>query len=589
MSYNTSMQISTQIACVIIISCSTASWLYMMIALLKRYLHLLQLDDYQPVRMIRASWKSWAGSILALDLAGLIIYYIVSRGLLHDSAADTAHWYVIGLVLSSVSLWIAGTVIRGLRTNRKLKTAKKSLIMTSRAKRIFWVGLGLILATITLAFLVKRFFWFGITSEPGIAYSSTNRLILAVFVSMYFASCITPVWLSAAVLILHPVEKLIQQHYMKDAKRTLAEIRPMVIGITGSYGKTGTKEMLAAMLAEKYNVFRPPGSYNTLMGVTRVIREQLRPFHEVSVVEMGAYRIGSIEKLCRLVQPSHGIITIIGVQHLERFKSRAAIQHAKGELVRSLPQDGFAVLNGNDPLCVQIGDDFAGRIIYFGIDSESIDAPPSDQVDASKHPRVTASGIEIYADGSEFTLNFPDGDRSEVRIPLLGRGAIANATAAAAMADALEVPRRKIISVLTSLPQVRHRLEFIKGGNGVFIIDDAFNSNPVGASYALEVLSQSKTGRRILVTPGIVELGHLEEEANHSFGFQAASACDLVVLVGHERIKSIRNGLLEGGFDERNIWTVPTFKEGMVRLDDYTESGDTILLENDLPDQYEGK
>jgi UDP-N-acetylmuramoyl-tripeptide--D-alanyl-D-alanine ligase len=364
---------------------------------------------------------------------------------------------------------------------------------------------------------------------------------------------------------------------MADAQRILAEVRPLVVGITGSYGKTGTKEILAAMLADRYNVFRPPGSYNTLMGVTRAIREGLRPYHEAFVVEMGAYRQGSIARLCELVKPSHGLITIIGLQHLERFGSQKAIQKAKGELIEALPTDGIAVLNGDDPLCREIGGRRRGTVFYFS----------TDPVAAAKPDTLAARNVTITTTGSDFDLFFPDGEVVPVHLSLLGRAAVSNAVAAAAMADRLGVARAGIARACASIPHVRHRLEPRTGDGGVTVIDDAFNSNPIGATGALEVLAMSK-GRRILVTPGMIELGEKEESANYEFGLQAAKSCDLAVLIGVNRIEPIRRGLLEGGMMDENVWIAATLTEGLERLQTVLKSGDTMLLENDLPDQYAG-
>ena len=174
-----------------------------------------------------------------------------------------------------------------------------------------------------------------------------------------------------------------------------------------------------------------------------------------------------------------------------------------------------------------------------------------------------------------------------VHLSLLGRSAIHNAAAAAAMADQLGVPRKSIVAALARMPHVKHRLEPIKQEGGITVLDDAFNSNPIGAKNALEVLCQAKGGRRVLVTPGMVELGDLEERANYEFGRQAAEACDLVVLVGQKRIEPIKRGLIDAGFDKNNIWVAGSLDESLKRLKSYLKQGDTMLLENDLPDQYD--
>ena len=557
-----SMKYETIVICLFTAG-AAACWFLALLENLKRCLHFLQLDDYLPLRMLNASRRTWLRSLLLPELPILIIVYVAVK------------WNFIRLenavVMSMIIILFGASFITRWRTTRKkIRAAKKPLVLTSRARRI--LGTALFVSSALLLVLIRL-----LTPQD---YSYPGQWLFPVFAAAYLALVVSPLVITFSVALLHPLEKAIQNRYLKQAKQILAEFEPVVIGITGSYGKTGTKELLSAMLAEKYNVFKPPGSYNTLMGVTRIIRERLRHYHEIFVAEMGAYRIGSIAKLCRLLQPQHGIITVIGVQHLERFKSQDNIRIAKGELIHALPKTGTAVLNGDDPGCRRIGADFKGDLVYFTLDPESGQA-----LGGAK--KVSVSNLRINPSGSDFRLTFHDDSTVDIHLPLLGRGAVANAAAAAAMAYRLGVPAEAIKRSLTGIPQVRHRLEAVNGEAGVRIIDDAFNSNPVGAAQALEVLKLSVGGKRILVTPGMVELGGIEDESNHNFGRQAADACDLVVLVGVRRIESIRTGLIDGGFPADKIWTVPTLQAGLEKLKSYTEPGDTILLENDLPDHYD--
>lgn len=533
-----------------------AAWLFLMVMMLRQHLHWLQLEDYSPSRMFGFVAKHLQKVIFHSGFFAVPLAIVSAR-------QCNCGW---GMESLAATFWAVGAVFEGYMLIRQEKTAKKKLVFTPRAKRIFI--LGLIFSFLGLKAL-------GLLFPP-------EHFGMAMIGSMYLSTIMAGVWLTLAVAVLWPQEKISQKRYLADARRILAEIRPLIIGITGSYGKTGTKEILAAMLADRYNVFRPPGSYNTLMGVTRAIREGLRPYHEAFVVEMGAYREGSIQKLCDLTHPMHGIITIIGVQHLERFGSQKAIQRAKGELIRALPPDGVAVLNGDDPLCQEIGDARQGEVIYFS----NSDPIPNSKIQNLKY--VIASNIRITPTGSDFDLIFPDGEVLPVHLTLLGRAAISNAVAAAAMAERLGVSRVGIARVLSTMPHVRHRLEPRTGEGGITVIDDAFNSNPIGAAGALEVLGLATGGRRILVTPGMIELGDLEETANREFGRQAAKSCDLAVLVGVKRVDPIRQGLLSGGFPAENIWVVPTLTEGLEKLKTYLKPGDTMLLENDLPDQYAG-
>lgn len=584
----------------------------------RRSLHLLQLEDYSPTRMLILFFNPfWKWSIY-FDLLILLHFYfaMLSFILSYNSLPPFYYSYLWVFSLTVVNILILIFAIRTTLLFLRGKKAKKPLVKTARLKRI---RLTMIVLSGVLAVLITFLCYYSLSCIPR---NPMKGWVIQPFTKIYMTGSfilimllfyrIIPFLTAVAVYVLHPLETYIQNGYLKDARRVLLKFNPLVVGITGSYGKTGTKELLAAMLSEKFSVFKPPGSYNTLMGVTKIIREKLRPYHEIFVAEMGAYKIGSIKKLCNLTNPKHGIITTIGLQHLERFKTQSAIQQAKAELVKSLPNDGIAVLNGNDPLCKEIGNDFPGEIIYFKVESES--EPPKDTIrirkdektgewvesthdadftEYNEHAEVIASQVKLKNTGSNFSLNFNgfkgNNEEISIHIPLLGRLVIANAAAAAAMAFSLGVPSRMIKLALESMPQVPHRLEAKRGEGGVTIIDDAFNSNPIGASSALEVLSKCTDGRRILVTPGMIELGKMEEESNYNFGSQAALACDLAVLVGAKRIEPIFNGLIAGGFDENHVWVVESLNEGLDRLKEYLKPDDTVLLENDLPDQYDKK
>jgi UDP-N-acetylmuramoyl-tripeptide--D-alanyl-D-alanine ligase len=619
-------------------------WVLSFSGSLRQSLHILQLEDYEPARMLNVFIKQPGRlQLLGFELIGGIIVITASVLNIFDRT----------LISFGLILWGFGCFWRYMKIRSSLATQKKKLVMTARARRIYAVSYLLSVLTILCLFNFSVVEFYKPSMYGHYNMSSATYMIIGFIVSMYFIERLSPLWSSLSVLILKPYENATQQKFISDAKRILREINPLVIGITGSYGKTGTKEILSAILAEKYNVFKPPGSYNTLMGVTRIIREELRPYHEIFVAEMGAYRIGSIEKLCNLVTPTHGIITIIGLQHLERFKTQENIKKAKSELVKSLPAGGIAVLNGDDPLCREIGSGFSGKVVYFSVeniveadrlvlDYDRGNVCPTDikAVSGVMRPRLTPESIKIEnirigADGSDFDLVFestppplippPQSGRGEIpdvhpslqsggelevtitvphrsaggeskggerealpaHLSLLGRSAIYNAAAAVAMADQLGVLRESMAKALASIPHVKHRLEPIRHEGGITVLDDAFNSNPIGAKNALEVLATASDGRRILVTPGMVELGSMEEESNFEFGRQAAKACDLAVLVGKQRIEPIKRGLMEAGFNAECIWVVDSLNDGLERLKSYLQPGDTMLLENDLPDQYD--
>ncbi|MBU2462326.1 UDP-N-acetylmuramoyl-tripeptide--D-alanyl-D-alanine ligase, partial [bacterium] len=335
----------------------------------------------------------------------------------------------------------------------------------------------------------------------------------------------------------------------------LKRLKPKVIGITGSYGKTSTKHILAHILSQKYKVLATPESYNTLMGICKVINNNLLPEHQIFIVEMGAYKRGDIKELCDLVKPEIGILTGIGLQHLERFGSVENIRKTKFELIESLPKDGIAILNSGCKYCQKFQPKV--KTIRYGGQEKGI--------------RVSAEGLSFSVNGITFQTS------------LLGSHNLQNILSAIACARELKMTLEEIQRAVFSLPQIPHRLQLIKTPTSI-IIDDAYNSNPVGAKEALFLLSQF-SGRKILVTPGMIELGEKEYEENRLFGEEAAKTCDVVILVGKKRTKAIADGLLSAGFSKDNLFVVKSLDEARDKLSQIR--GDVILFENDLPDNYD--
>jgi UDP-N-acetylmuramoyl-tripeptide--D-alanyl-D-alanine ligase len=349
----------------------------------------------------------------------------------------------------------------------------------------------------------------------------------------------------------------------------------LVVGITGSYGKTSTKYLLDQLLSGHRRVRKTPQSYNTLMGVCRAINDSLDADCEVFIAEMGAYRPGDIQELCEFVQPAIGILTAIGPQHLERFKTIDSIQRTKYELIEALPPSGVAIFNTDDPRCRALADRTTRvPVMRYGLDTSG---QPLD---------VWAENMAMTSAGVAFTMADKQGQRVDVQTVLLGRHNIVNILGASCAALALGMALADLAKAIRNLPPVPHRLQLIDSGGGVTVIDDSYNSNPVGALAALEVLGSFQRGQRILVTPGMVELGPLEAQLNEELGAQAAEVCDYVVLVGVERTKPVLAGLQRKNFPPDHIRVVRDLKAATLVIPTIVGVGDTVLFENDLPDQY---
>jgi len=353
------------------------------------------------------------------------------------------------------------------------------------------------------------------------------------------------VFLSHAICF--PIEWLIKRIYIAKAKRKLfsPEYSKLIrIGITGSYGKTSCKNILSAMLAIKYNVAISPASYNTPMGFCKTINESLSLEHEILIMEMGMRYRGDIKMMSRLFRPHHGILTSVGKAHLETMKSIDNIRKEKLELINALPEEGFRV----------VGDDVLIK-------------------DHVKDIIVSDIGC---------TFTYKD---IIFKTKLLGEHNIKNIVICAMMAENLGVTIKKIASAVTELEPPMHRLELIKSVNGVFILDDSYNASPDGTVAALETLKLFK-GKKVVMTPGMVELGKRASEENFKFGYRMASVADNVIIVNELNKQMIQDGLLAGGMAAENIICVKTLDDAKLAYGSILKSGDVLLISNDLPDNY---
>jgi UDP-N-acetylmuramoyl-tripeptide--D-alanyl-D-alanine ligase len=373
-------------------------------------------------------------------------------------------------------------------------------------------------------------------------------------------------------MILSPVEKHINQGFYNKAKERLESMPNLkIVGITGSYGKTSTKHYLHRILSEHFDTLMTPGSFNTTLGVVRTINEYLKPYNEVFIVEMGAKQKGDVKEICDLVHPSISIVTAVGPQHLETFKSVENVRDTKFEIVDSLPKDGVAVIN-NDFEQIANRPVKNVRAIRYGV---------TNQTGCS----YTADNIKYSAHGTIFTMK-GEGISMELSTALVGECNISNLIAAVAVAIELGVPEEKIKYAVSKIEQVEHRLNMKRLPGGLTIIDDAFNSNPSGSRMALDVLSMMRDGKRMVITPGMIELGESQFELNEEFGRHMAHCADLAFIVGEYNQKAILQGLEEEGMPAENVMTFNSFIEAYNHVISIYAAGDTVLIENDLPDTF---
>ena len=497
-------------------------------AVVREQMHMFQLNSYRAraqVKWLTEHRSSWVPQIFVLIIAALGLVFPLVCGII------VALWLL-------VAAWVA----------RPGKVhAKKPLVYTSRVIRMF----------VTIGVLV------GILAVLTCFLPSFVRIGTAVLPYI-----LTPVWVIFANWINSPIESGVRRHYLNDAKHLLASHPSLLkIGITGSYGKTSVKYYLATLLKSHFSVLMTPESYNTPMGITKTIRSELRATHEIFVCEMGAERVGEIKADCDLVNPSIGVITAIGEQHLATFGSQANILKTKLELADAVKGKGMLYFNGDNEILRANQPDQERQLYGLRTDNDTY-----------------AYDISVTMSGTSFSLSHKGTVIADLTTPLIGRHTIQNVAGAAAVALDLGITESELRAQLKKLAPAPHRLAMSRQ-SGVTLIDDAYNSNPAGAKAALDTLGLFDA-TRILITPGMVQLGPRQDQLNEEFGAQAV-ACDHVYLVGPKQTEPIARGLLGAGYDPANLTVVDDVQDALKRAYALPTPGDkVILLENDLPDNY---
>jgi UDP-N-acetylmuramoyl-tripeptide--D-alanyl-D-alanine ligase len=505
-------------ACVLSIICADLRWF-----------RVAQREHYLAGAVVRF-WLRWAASTPINS--GVAVVAVAAAG---TAAAAPAAAVVTA---AAVALWPFGLSLRG-RTSRLAWTRRMSLVA-------FVTGALEVLVTTIAA-----------------ALDGLSGAVVAAAASAFGV----PLLIDLALAVLGPLEDLLAQRYVRRAAELLAQVEPLVVGITGSYGKTTTKNYVAHLLAGDRTVVASPRSFNNRAGLTRTVNEHLAPGSEVLVAEMGAYRRGEIAELCRWLRPQIAVITSIGPSHLERFGSLERTLEAKAEIASG------------------------ARVVVLNVDDARLEGLAK-RLDAT-HKVIRVSGTDAaadvavlaHADGLELRVA---GVTSEVAVFAPGSAAPIRTNAACAAAVALElgVASGTVARRLGSLPSVPNRLQPYRADGGYLVLDDTFNANPAGARHALDVLaSEAPTGRRMLVTPGMVELGRSQRSENAAFAEAAASAVTDVVVVG----RTNRAALVEGcdrAVTRPPVKLVDRREEAVVWARTQLGPGDAVLFENDLPDHF---
>ena len=421
--------------------------------------------------------------------------------------------------------------------------------------------------------LVLTAFSFGLIVLVNYLSSVINDEI--VYLLRYSLLCLTPlttpILLIVAYALNEPFEEIIRRRYYAITTKKLDSDDFIKIGITGSYGKTSVKEILKGILSVKYRVLATPASYNTPLGMSWAVKN-LDSTHDVFIAEMGARSKGDIKELVKIVKPTYGVLTGINSQHLETFKSIESIKDTKFELFEGLPEKGKGFFSSENEGAIELFERFNGKKVLAGGNGE-------------KGQTVFASDVKITSKGTTFTLNVKGEEPIKCSTVLLGKHSIENICLASSVAKELGLSAEEIALGIGRLQSVGHRLELIPNNKNIVIIDDSYNANEDGVKASMEVLD-TFVGRKIVLTPGLVELGKRENQANFEMGRLLAKHADLVIVIGNHNAEMLISGLLDGGMNKENVCFYKTLNKGNAYLNSIIKEGDVVLFENDLPDNY---
>ena len=519
-----------------------------------------QIEEYMSSRYLRWAVADWRRMLplrpLAAWIAGLAI------GFVRGDASGSYLPFIVALVAAAIA---AVPPARG--------EEKKRLVITPRLKRLL-SGAGLVSAVGAGAAIL-------LTRSAGLDnFSASIALTSGLGFALFL---LAPVWLVAGNWLMQPVEAALRRRYLKRAADTLDKIRPKIIGITGSYGKTTTKSFLRDIMSVRYQTYATPKSYNTLMGVSLAINRDLADDYryEYFISEMGAYVEGEIARICQLTPPDIAIVTEIGPQHLERFGSLENIKRAKYELVSNLPADGVAVFNWDNP--------YIREMIAAGYPAIRLAVSRAVSLDEAREREITwiASEVSESLSGLSFrACHVPSGEQALITTGIVGEHNVTNLLLCIAVACHEGIPLRDIALRIRGLQPAESRLVSETTAAGITIINDAYSANPMGVVSALRVLRMHDSGKRLLITPGMVELGELQDSENRKLGLLAADSATDIILIGARQTAPIFAAIQSTGFDQSRLQVLDALDDAVSWYQQNLRPGDTVLFLNDLPDTY---
>ncbi len=538
------MNLSTPVFALLVAQSTTIAWgitviVYISFSVvmcfkLAYWIYIWQLKEYRNDRMLDFfTTRTGKGSLLNIWFATEVVF-----ALLFTVQALPLPWLLIDVLFI---LFIGVQVLR---------YAKHHITPVWTMKALLLEGAG----TVGVALIVVFGLW----------VSVSELFLFAVLL------VVAPLLVSTLVLVMRPFTRIHHQRVFARAAARIKQLHPIVIGVTGSYGKTSTKHFLTTMLLQQGPLLATPAHVNVDIGVAQTVLRDLKPEHRYFIVEMGAYREGEIASTCTIVSPMVGVLLAIGQQHLSLFGSVEAIQRAKSELLRALPSSGLAVINADDSCCVAAAEATDARKRFFSVQHAA---------------HVYATDIAPRVDSVRFTLHVRD-KFAVVDAALHGAQAIPSLLAAVTVADYFGLSLEQIVRGIELVTPMAGTMQLKRGINGCTVIDDSYNCNPDGYSAALDYLALFKDKRKIIVTPGMLELGAESDRLHRLVGARIGTVADCCVVTKYDFATPLRDGMKQSGMNDAGIHIDDRPRHVVETILHSLSPDDVVLLEGRVHPYY---
>ncbi len=422
----------------------------------------------------------------------------------------------------------------------------------------------MILLTVITVIALGIFSWGAVIYAAELTQFTAALLLFDIFL---------PLLVSLVVLLVQPFFVLLRLRILRKAAHKLNNNKNLlVIGITGSYGKTSTKEFLKTILSTKYKVLVTPEHRNSEMGIAKTILEELQPYHEIFIVEMGAYLKGGIKLLCDMVHPQIGMVVGVNSQHLALFGSLDNLLSAEGgrELAAALPPDGMLVVNGDNQYCLDLYKNFPNKKKVYTVEKGKIQAD------------IWTEELEMGEDSISFVVQNWHKELAHVTVTVLGKQQVQNLLAAFLVARELGMTMEEIATAAQQITQKQGGMTRHQGVHGIGVIDSSYSANPDGVMADLDYLNVFG-GKKVIVMPCLIELGPLSGQIHHDIGKKIGQICTMAIITTKEQFEQIKKGAVAAGMAEKNIIFSEHPQEIFHHITTMCGAGDAVLLEGRVP------